>query len=88
MRFEVLKRDAEIRYWQNIVAGEDQDDLKQNLSAEWRQLDQDFAFIAKCNEGGEFMLPENIARLQKIAEYTWIRTLDDSIRNILGRKTA
>ncbi|MCF6250705.1 MAG: HD domain-containing protein [Methylococcaceae bacterium] len=79
MRFEVLKRDAEIRYWQNIVAGEDQDDLKQNLSAEWRQLDQDFAFIAKCNEGGEFMLPENIVRLQKIAEYTWIRTLDDCI---------
>src|SRR4029077_20011540 len=39
----------------------------------------DFAFVAECNMGGEFMAPEKIARLQRIAETTWLRTLDDSL---------
>jgi len=42
-------------------------------------LDQDFAFVAACNEGGESMSPENLQRLQRIAETTWTRTLDDRI---------
>jgi hypothetical protein len=43
------------------------------------RLDDDFAFVAECNEGGEFMAPERIERLRKIAETTWTRTLDDRI---------
>jgi len=42
-------------------------------------LDEEFAFVASCNEGGEFMAPEKIERLKHIAERRWTRTLDDRI---------
>ena len=79
MRFEVLKRDAEIDYWQGMVDGKDHKTLKNKLDAELKSLDDDFAFIAECNEGGEFMSPEQIERLERIAQRNWKRTLDDSI---------
>jgi HD-GYP domain-containing protein (c-di-GMP phosphodiesterase class II) len=79
MRFEVLKRDAEIAYWRQVASGGDRDALRPKLDAEWRALDEDFAFVARCNQGGEFMSPEQIARLQRLAERTWLRTLDDRI---------
>ena len=78
-RFEVLKRDAEIRYWQQRAAGGDQEALDEILQQELRQLDDDFAFIAECNLGGEFMAPEKIERLQQIAACSWMRTLDDRL---------
>jgi HD-GYP domain-containing protein (c-di-GMP phosphodiesterase class II) len=79
MRFEVLKRDAEIEYWQRVTQGGDKDQLQKSLSARLQQLDDDFAFIAECNEGGEFMSDEKIERLNQIAQRTWKRTLDDRI---------
>jgi HD-GYP domain-containing protein (c-di-GMP phosphodiesterase class II) len=79
MRFEVLKRDAEIDYWQRVSAGGNEAQLKAELEAKLNQLDDDFAFVAKCNEGGEFMADEKIARLNQIAATTWRRTLSDRI---------
>ena len=79
MRFEVLKRDAEISFWQQLAAGGDREILKQQLDAELARLDDDFAFVAECNEGGEFMAAEKVERLQKIAGRSWTRTLDDRI---------
>jgi HD-GYP domain-containing protein (c-di-GMP phosphodiesterase class II) len=79
MRFEVLKRDAEIDYWQQLADGADKDALEKTLTAKLQQLDDDFAFVAECNEGGEFMSDEKIERLSLIAQRTWKRTLDDSI---------
>ncbi|MBW1860681.1 MAG: hypothetical protein JRI70_11700 [Deltaproteobacteria bacterium] len=79
MRFEVLKRDAGLRYWQAVGDGGDRDALGQQLESEWRQLDEDFAFVAECNEGGEFMSSERMERLREIAKQTWMRTLDDRI---------
>lgn len=79
MRVEVLKRDAEIRYWQQVAKGGNPSALRADLDTELHTLDQDYAFIAECNEGGEFMAPEKVERLAKIANYTWLRTLDDSI---------
>jgi len=49
------------------------------MQAELKQLDEDFAFIASCNEGGEFMAPEKVERLNAIAARTWLRTLDDRL---------
>ena len=79
MRFEVLKRDAEIACLQAIAAGAAEAPARQQLAATLTQLDDDFAFVATCNEGGEFMAPEKIARLDAIAARTWQRTLDDRI---------
>lgn len=79
MRFEVLKRDAEIAYWQARLHGDDEIALQATLQQQWQQLDEEFAFIARCNEGGEFMATEDIARLQQIAGRTWQRTLSDRI---------
>ena len=79
MRFEVLKRDAEIDYWQQLSTGGDEQQLKSELEVKQRQLDEDFVFVAKCNEGGEFMADDKIARLNEIAATTWRRTLSDRI---------
>jgi HD-GYP domain-containing protein (c-di-GMP phosphodiesterase class II) len=79
MRFEVIKRDAEIACLKAIAAGEPAQAAQARLAEEHRQLDEDFAFIASCNEGGEFMAPEKVARLKEIAARTWLRTLDDSL---------
>ena len=78
-RFEVLKRDAQIRYHEQLAAGVDQQALKNELEETLQQLDDDFAFVAECNQGGEFMAPEKVERLQQIAMTTWMRTLDDRL---------
>ena len=78
-RFEVLKRDAEIEFYKALLDGGDEASLRASLEAEIAQLDDDFAFIAECNVGGEFMAPERIERLKTIAARNWTRTLDDRI---------
>ena len=79
MRFEVLKRDAEIASLKAIAAGEPELTVKENLAVTLAQIDDDYNFIATCNEGGEFMAPEKLERLKHIAAQTWTRTLDDRI---------
>ena len=79
MRFEVLKRDVELAYWQAVAKGGDPDALRARMEDELRALDEDFAFVASCNEGGEFMDPARIERLKRIAARTWRRTLDDRL---------
>jgi HD-GYP domain-containing protein (c-di-GMP phosphodiesterase class II) len=79
MRFEVLKRDAEIECWKAIAAGGDEATLRATLGRTFAALDEEFAFVASCNEGGEFMAPEKVARLKAIAARTWQRTLDDRV---------
>ncbi len=79
MRFEVVKRDAEIDYWKAAAAGGDRDALRAGLEAAWARLDDEFAFVASCNLGGEYMDETNVARLEAIAARTWKRTLDDRL---------
>jgi HD-GYP domain-containing protein (c-di-GMP phosphodiesterase class II) len=79
MRFEVLKRDAEIDCLKAVASGTPEPAARETLAATLQQLDDDYAFIATCNEGGEFMAPEKQARLREIAARTWTRTLDDRI---------
>lgn len=79
MRFEVLKRDARIACLEAIAAGGDTRVLREKLETDLRVLDGEFAFVAGCNEGGEFMAPEKVARLKAIAQRTWQRTLDDRL---------
>lgn len=79
MRFEVLKRDAEIESLKSIVAGTPAAEAQARLQTTLHQLDEDFAFVAECNLGGEFMAPDRVERLNAIAARTWLRTLDDRI---------
>ncbi|WP_313953222.1 HD domain-containing phosphohydrolase [Accumulibacter sp.] len=79
MRFEVLKRDAEIACLQAIAGGANEQSARARLAAAQQQLDDDFAFVASCNEGGEFMAAERIDRLKAIGGRRWLRTLDDRI---------
>jgi len=87
MRFEVLKRDAEIAYLKARLDGQDEAKLRQALQAELAALDDDFAFIATCNIGGEFMDPAKVERVKKIAERTWTRTLSDRLGISYAEKT-
>lgn len=79
MRFEVLKREAHIDYFEKLTGGGDPLLLKEQLDNEWKQLDEDFNFIAECNIGGEFMADEKVERLHEIAKRTWTRTISDRV---------
>lgn len=79
MRFEVLKRDAEIAMLQGMLAGGDPAALRADYEKQCATLDEEFAFVGECNVGGEFMAPERIERLHQIAQRTWTRTLSNRI---------
>ncbi len=79
MRFEVVKAQTEIDYWQAVNDGGDAEQLRQQMLDRQQTLDDDFAFIAKCNIGGEYMSEEDVARLQSIAKIQWKRTIDDQL---------
>ena len=76
-RFEVAKREAEIRCLRNILAGGDPDELNEALEQELAEIDDDFAFIAQTNQGGEFMDAAAKERLAQIAERKVTRTLSN-----------
>jgi HD-GYP domain-containing protein (c-di-GMP phosphodiesterase class II) len=76
-RFEVAKREAEIRCLRDILAGGDPDELNEALEQELAQIDDDFAFIAQTNQGGEFMDAAAKERLAQIAERKVTRTLSN-----------
>ncbi len=79
-RFEVVKCEAIIEYQKQLLAApEKSDELKAALDRELAQIDDDFAFVAECNLGGEFMADERIERLKEIAQRQWTRTLDDRL---------
>ena len=78
-RFEILKRDADIAYWQGVAHGGDEPGLRALRDATWRELDDEFALVARSNQGGETMAASDIAKLQHIGRRTWQRTLDDRI---------
>jgi hypothetical protein len=78
-RFEVLLRDAEIASLKAIQSGADSAATAQEFHERRAQLIDDFTFVAECNVGGEFMAPECIERIKKIAGQTWLRHFDDRL---------
>lgn len=78
-RFEVLKRDAWVSYWQALAMGGEAQQLADLRDATLTALDDDFAFVAHCNLGSEAMAEADLQRLQGIARRTWTRTLDDRL---------
>lgn len=78
-RFEILKRDAQLRHMQRLLDGADHSQSQEIRDLEWAELDADFALIAECNEGGEMLSEERYLELARIAQRTWTRTMDNRV---------
>lgn len=72
MRFEVLRRDALIDHYRALAKGADEESATTVYRESLRRLDDDFAFLEKCNLGGEFVSGEHIARIENIARQQWV----------------
>ena len=76
-RFEVLKRDAEIRVLKEKLEAKEKGKrvndkkLDKTLAAELEQLDRDREFLNVCNVGGESMAKADQDRVERIAAYRW-----------------
>nr|WP_316639994.1 HD domain-containing phosphohydrolase [uncultured Roseateles sp.] len=79
MRFELLKREALLARYEALLSPQDLEQTRQALAPELAQLDQEFAFVAACNQGGETMSEAQLARLREIGARRWTRTLDDRL---------
>ncbi len=79
MRFEVLWRDEEIAHLCRMMDGANVDDSMAQRDAGHERLRADFAFIARCNIGGEFMADADITRLTGIAQRSWTRNFSDRL---------
>jgi HD-GYP domain-containing protein (c-di-GMP phosphodiesterase class II) len=86
-RFEVLKRDAEIRALKaTLAAGSDAGrhaQISAALSAELARMESDRAFLRHANIGSEFMTPNDQQRVRDIARHRWIGP-DGNERNLLS----
>ncbi|NIM29031.1 MAG: GAF domain-containing protein [Gammaproteobacteria bacterium] len=77
-RFEVLKRDAQIRVLeQKLEAREkgkkiNEKKLDAALAAELEQLERDREFLGVCNVGSEYMAKEDQERVERIGAYKLI----------------
>lgn len=79
-RFEVLLRDAQIERFEAIYErGESRESADDTYAARKRELIDDFEFIANCNVGGEFLDPEKVDRIHRIAKQTWARNFNNRI---------
>ena len=80
MRFEVLRRDAEIAHLQRLLdGGHDPVDSLRRFEETLQELEAEFAFVAKCNIGGEYFSEEHEKRLETIAGRTWQRHFSDRL---------
>lgn len=78
-RFEVLWRDAEIRYLKGIIGGDNQTDLSNKLKATKTKLKADFDLIARANIGDVPLEQSELEQIKEIAETTWVRHFDRRI---------
>lgn len=79
-RFEVLWRDARIACLKAQQQDPDKTDLlNAQLDERLRELQEQFAFIAQANVGGEFLSEDDKARIRQIGEQSWTRHFDDRL---------
>ena len=87
VRFEVLKRDAEIASLKRRLAelGEFPPAGDEELEKQLARLDADREFIRQRNVGGEAITEEDIREIDRIATYQW-RTPNGTIENLLDEE--
>ncbi|MGC9457560.1 MAG: HD domain-containing phosphohydrolase [Halothiobacillaceae bacterium] len=79
-RFEVLHRDATIRYLQRCLADpEDEPDARAERESAQQRLQEDFWFVAGCNDGQMPIDDAALQRLDALGQITWQRHFDDRL---------
>jgi HD-GYP domain-containing protein (c-di-GMP phosphodiesterase class II) len=78
LRFEVLRRDALIALYRALAEGAEREAAEAVYRERLRQLDEDFAFLEKCNTGAEFVSGEHIMRIESIARQCWSDACDEA----------
>lgn len=85
-RFEVLKRDAELRALRKRYSVKSDPlrdvEIERDLERELARLDDDRNFLRRANIGNEGMKPEDQERVRRIAAYRW-KGPDGVERNLL-----
>ena len=76
MRFEVLRRDAEIKMLKAIAKGKSARVERKKFKQRCAELDEQWKFVAECNIGGEFMSKEKQDRVREIGKQQWYRYFD------------
>ena len=70
LRFEILKRDAEIEYYKAIAHGEREAVARANLNDRCAELDAEFDLISRSNIGAETLAQSSIDQMKRIASRT------------------
>jgi len=76
MRFEILRRDAEIKMLKSIAKGKNARVERKKFKDRCQELKEQWTFIADCNIGGEFMSQEKQDDVKKIGKQKWYRYFD------------
>ena len=84
MRFEVLKRDIKIKYYEKISKNENSKSIKSKMHSQIEKADEDLNFLVKCNVGGEFFSDELKNRVKEISRYKIF--FDGKLQNILSNQ--
>jgi len=100
-RFEIIRRDSiidalkrRLEKLEKVDTGDLENDLE--LQQELGEIEADREYIRKCNIGGEHILEEQIARINRIAGRAWYNAmgkqeqllLDEEVQNLqIGRGT-
>ena len=77
-RFEVLRRDAEIKMLKAMAKGADEKAERKKFKAKCKELEEQWEFIANTNIGGEFLAQDKQETIRKIATQKWYRNFDRS----------
>ena len=83
IRFEVLKRDIKIKYYDLMQSDKKNKKLHLELDKKLNQISDDFDFLKECNVGGEFMSSELKNRVHKISNYKIV--CNGELQNILSK---
>lgn len=79
-RFEVLWRDAELLYWHQYIQNPQRRPiLQRQLEHRHQELRQQYAIIARLNEGKENVDETDLTQLDQIAQQTWQRHFSNRI---------
>jgi HD-GYP domain-containing protein (c-di-GMP phosphodiesterase class II) len=72
-RFEVVLRDAEIRYFKSLIEGVPQQEAYKEFEITKKKLQDDFEFVARLNTGDREVTDDDCKRLHSISTLRWER---------------